>query len=106
VAHGSADSIASFHLGEVANAAAHTTTGGPNPHAGQTHDQFGDLSAHRPASRMTLCDPAERFGSGGRFRPFTTERVHGLARAAWLRHQSWCDGQVSMTGGSYQVHTQ
>jgi putative CocE/NonD family hydrolase len=46
------------------------------------------------------------FGSGGQFRPFTTEREDGLATVAWLRGQPWCDGQVSMTGGSYLGHTQ
>ena len=46
------------------------------------------------------------FGSGGQFRPFTGEREDGLATVAWLRDQSWCDGQVSMTGGSYLGHTQ
>ena len=40
------------------------------------------------------------FGSGGQFRPFTGEREDGLATVAWLRDQPWCDGQVSMTGGS------
>ena len=46
------------------------------------------------------------FGSGGQFRPFMSEREDGLATVAWLRDQSWCDGQVSMTGGSYLGHTQ
>jgi hypothetical protein len=46
------------------------------------------------------------FGSGGQFRPFMTEREDGLATVAWLRDQSWCDGQVSMTGASYLGHTQ
>ncbi len=46
------------------------------------------------------------FGSGGQFRPFTSERRDGLATVAWLRDQPWCDGQVSMTGGSYLGHTQ
>jgi uncharacterized protein len=46
------------------------------------------------------------FGSGGQFRPFMTEREDGLATVAWLRDQSWCDGQVSMTGVSYLGHTQ
>jgi putative CocE/NonD family hydrolase len=46
------------------------------------------------------------FGSGGQFRPFLSEREDGLATVAWLRDQSWCDGQVSMTGGSYLGHTQ
>jgi uncharacterized protein len=46
------------------------------------------------------------FGSGGQFRPFTSEREDGLATVAWLRDQPWCDGQVAMAGGSYLGHTQ
>jgi uncharacterized protein len=46
------------------------------------------------------------FGSGGQFRPFLPERDDGLATVAWLRGQPWCDGQVSMVGGSYLGHTQ
>ena len=46
------------------------------------------------------------FGSGGQFRPFMTEQEDGLATVAWLRDQSWCDGQVSMTGASYLGHAQ
>jgi len=46
------------------------------------------------------------FGSGGQFRPFTSEREDGLATVAWLRDQPWCDGQVSMAGSSYLSHTQ
>lgn len=46
------------------------------------------------------------FGSGGQFRPFTTEKDDGLATIAWLRGQPWCDGRVAMTGASYFGHTQ
>jgi putative CocE/NonD family hydrolase len=46
------------------------------------------------------------FGSGGQFRPFTTERDDGLATIAWLRQQPWCDGRIAMVGGSYFGHTQ
>src|SRR5215472_5478934 len=46
------------------------------------------------------------FGSGGLFRPFTSEREDGLATVAWLRDQPWCDGRVSMAGASYLGHTQ
>src|ERR1700761_7840737 len=41
------------------------------------------------------------FGSGGQFRPFTTEPADGAATLAWLREQPWCDGRVAMTGASY-----
>ena len=46
------------------------------------------------------------FGSGGQFRPFTTEQDDGLATVGWLRKQSWCDVRVAMTGSSYFGHTQ
>lgn len=46
------------------------------------------------------------FGSGGLFRPFTTERDDGLATLAWVREQPWSNGVVAMTGGSYFGHTQ
>ncbi|WP_249999251.1 CocE/NonD family hydrolase [Actinoplanes sp. M2I2] len=46
------------------------------------------------------------FGSGGQFRPFTTERDDGLATIAWLRRQPWCDGRIAMVGASYFGHTQ
>jgi len=46
------------------------------------------------------------FGSGGQFRPFLPERDDGLTTVAWLRDQPWCDGRVSMVGGSYLGHTQ
>jgi hypothetical protein len=46
------------------------------------------------------------FGSGGHFRPFTTEREDGLATLAWVRAQPWCDGRVATTGLSYFGHTQ
>ena len=46
------------------------------------------------------------FGSGGQFRPFTTERDDGLATVDWLRKQDWCDGRIAMIGGSYFGHTQ
>ena len=46
------------------------------------------------------------FGSGGHFRPFTTEHEDGLATLSWVREQPWCDGRVAMTGGSYFGHTQ
>lgn len=46
------------------------------------------------------------FGSGGQFRPFSTEREDGLATLDWLREQSWCDGRVATVGASYLGHTQ
>ena len=46
------------------------------------------------------------FGSGGAFRPFTTEHQDGLDTLRWVREQRWCDGRVATTGASYFGHTQ
>ncbi len=70
---------------------------------------FGALFAAPLARRgMQVFVQATRgtFGSGGQFRPFTTEHDDGLATVAWLREQPWCDGRIAMAGGSYFGHTQ
>ncbi|UNO44323.1 CocE/NonD family hydrolase [Streptomyces sp. MST-110588] len=46
------------------------------------------------------------FGSGGGFHAFRQEKDDGLASAAWLRAQPWCDGGLAMAGASYLGHTQ
>src|SRR6185312_10346795 len=69
-------------------------------------------SLYRPAGEpgprpvVLIRTPYGRDGSSGQFRPFTTEQDDGLATLDWVRKQSWCDGRVAMTGGSYFGHTQ
>jgi hypothetical protein len=46
------------------------------------------------------------FGSGGEFRPLHQEKEDGLATAAWLRAQPWCDGRLATAGLSYFGYTQ
>jgi len=46
------------------------------------------------------------FGSGGEFWPMHQEREDGLATAAWLRAQPWCDGRLATAGPSYLGYTQ
>src|SRR5919112_2918367 len=71
---------------------------------------FGGLVFAAPLARrgfqVFLQATRGTFGSGGHFRPFTTEQEDGLATVAWLREQPWCDGRVAMTGASYFGHTQ
>ncbi len=70
---------------------------------------FGHLFAATLARRgfqLFVQSTRGTFGSGGHFRPFTTEQDDGLATVAWVREQPWCDGRVAMTGGSYFGHTQ
>ena len=66
---------------------------------------FGGALARR-GFQLFLQSTRGTFGSGGQFRPFTTEHEDGLATVAWLREQPWCDGRIAMTGGSYFGHTQ
>ncbi len=66
---------------------------------------FGSLYA-RHGFQVFIQAIRGTFGSGGQFRPYTTEREDGLATVAWLRAQPWCDGRVAMTGASYFGHTQ
>lgn len=71
---------------------------------------LGSLAMIRPYARRGFQVFAQStrgtFGSGGQFRPFTTECEDGLTTVDWLRAQSWCDGRVSTVGGSYLGHTQ
>lgn len=66
---------------------------------------FGGALARR-GFQVFIQSTRGTFGSGGQFRPFTTEHGDGLATVAWLREQPWCDGRIAMTGGSYFGHTQ
>lgn len=66
---------------------------------------YGDLLARR-GIQVFIQSTRGTFGSGGLFRPFTTEQPDGMATLAWVREQPWCDGRVSMTGASYFGHTQ
>lgn len=66
---------------------------------------FGSLYA-RHGFQVFIQAIRGTFGSGGQFRPFTTEHEDGLATVEWVRDQSWCDGRVAMAGASYFGHTQ
>lgn len=77
----------------------------PYGRAGAFGALFGGTLARR-GFQLFLQSTRGTFGSGGQFRPFTTEHEDGLATVAWLREQPWCDGRVAMTGGSYFGHTQ
>ncbi|SDJ57153.1 CocE/NonD family hydrolase [Nonomuraea jiangxiensis] len=60
----------------------------------------------RRGMQVVVQDTRGTFGSGGRFSAFHQERDDGLATAAWLREQPWCDGKLAMTGASYLGYTQ
>ncbi|MDF3309707.1 CocE/NonD family hydrolase [Rhodococcus sp. T2V] len=69
-----------------------------------------EMTAAAPLARrgfqVFLQSTRGTFGSGGQFRPFTTEKDDGVETVAWVRRQPWSDGQVAMTGDSYNGHVQ
>lgn len=45
-------------------------------------------------------------GSGGSLEPFINEAADGLATVAWLRRQSWFNGELATIGASYLGYVQ
>ncbi len=50
---------------------------------------------------FALVDVRGRGNSEGRFEPFANEGHDGYDVVEWLARQPWCDGKVTMWGGSY-----
>ncbi|MCD7060620.1 CocE/NonD family hydrolase [Pelagibacterium xiamenense] len=63
-------------------------------------------SALRRGFAVMVQDTRGRYAAGGTFDPFTWEEEDGADTIAWLRAQSFCDGQVAMFGASYVGATQ
>ena len=69
----------------------------------------GALDLLRAAERgyaVAVQDVRGRFGSEGRFDPFTTEGADGADTVAWLAEQPWVAGPVGMLGRSYSAAVQ
>ena len=67
---------------------------GDSYHARATH-----FAQHGYA--FLLVDCRGRGNSQGEFEPFVSEGRDGHDLTAWIASQPWCDGQVTMWGGSY-----
>jgi uncharacterized protein len=50
---------------------------------------------------FALIDVRGRGNSEGKFEPFTNDGTDGHDIVEWLAKQSWCNGKVTMWGGSY-----
>ncbi|MUM19571.1 CocE/NonD family hydrolase [Mycobacterium sp. CBMA271] len=68
--------------------------------------QLWSVLLARQGFQVILQDTRGQFGSQGRFDAFRQERADGLATAAWIRKQPWCDGTLATAGPSYLGHTQ
>jgi putative CocE/NonD family hydrolase len=64
------------------------------------------LAALRRGYAIVVQDTRGRYASDGTFTPFAHEAEDGTDTIAWLRQQSFCNGQVMMFGGSYVGATQ
>lgn len=63
--------------------------------------------AHGWAARGFAClvlDVRGRYGSAGRFRPYTHEEDDGADVLDHVRAAGWCDGRVLLAGASYGAH--
>src|SRR5947209_2634039 len=68
------------------------------------YNRAGGEGAARPFREhyaVVVQDTRGRFGSGGEFLPCFQEVSDGYDTVEWAAAQTWSDGQVGMTGGSY-----
>lgn len=75
------------------------------PYTGQTYHEFGQYFAGHGYPFLTV-DARGRGNSEGSFRPFINEGQDGHDVVEWLARQPYCNGQVSMWGGSYAGYNQ
>jgi putative CocE/NonD family hydrolase len=75
------------------------------PYIGQTYHDRGMYFAAHGFPFLTV-DVRGRGNSQGVFRPFIHEAQDGHDVVEWLAQQPYCNGQVTMWGGSYSGHNQ
>jgi putative CocE/NonD family hydrolase len=75
------------------------------PYIGQSYHERGVYFAARGLPFLTV-DVRGRGNSEGEFRPLIQEARDGYDVVEWLAKQSYCNGKVSMWGGSYAGYDQ
>lgn len=75
------------------------------PYIGQSYHDRGVYFAAHGLPFLTV-DVRGRGNSGGEFRPLIQEAKDGHDVVEWMARQSWCNGKVSMWGGSYAGYNQ
>ncbi|HKS97954.1 MAG TPA: CocE/NonD family hydrolase [Rugosimonospora sp.] len=78
---------------------------GPYGRGGFWGAVFGGVLA-RQGLQVLVQSVRGTFGSEGVFDAMHQERADGLATAAWVRAQPWCDGRLAGAGLSYLGYTQ
>jgi putative CocE/NonD family hydrolase len=75
------------------------------PYIGQSYHERGVYFAARGLPFLTV-DVRGRGNSEGQFRPLIQEALDGYDVVEWLARQPYCNGKVSMWGGSYAGYDQ
>jgi putative CocE/NonD family hydrolase len=75
------------------------------PYIAQSYHDRGVYFAAHGLPFLTV-DVRGRGNSGGEFRPLIQEASDGYDVVEWLAKQPWCNGKVSMWGGSYAGYDQ
>lgn len=75
------------------------------PYTAQSYHDRGVYFAAHGLPFLTV-DVRGRGNSEGEFRPFIQEAQDGYDVVEWLARQPWCNGKVSMWGGSYAGYDQ
>jgi putative CocE/NonD family hydrolase len=75
------------------------------PYTAQTYHDRGVYFAARGVP-FVIVDVRGRGNSDGTFAPFIQERKDGYDVVEWLAKQPYCNGKVSMWGGSYSGYNQ
>ena len=75
------------------------------PYIAQSYHDRGIYFAAHGLPFLTV-DARGRGNSGGEFRPLIQEASDGYDVVEWLAKQPWCNGKVSMWGGSYAGYDQ
>lgn len=75
------------------------------PYISQTYHHFAMYFAERGLPFLTV-DVRGRGNSEGEFRPYIQEAKDGYDIVEWLAGQAYCNGQVTMWGGSYAGYNQ
>lgn len=75
------------------------------PYTGQTYHDFGMYFASYGYPFLTV-DARGRGNSEGTFRPFINEGKDGFEIVEWVAQQPYCNGKVTMWGGSYAGYNQ
>jgi len=75
------------------------------PYVAQTYHDFGHYFAAHGLPFLAV-DVRVRGNSEGVFRPFIHESTDGYDIVEWLAREPYCNGSVSMWGGSYAGYDQ